>query len=68
VICQHFRVASLGQDLDCNAYVAFSMIGDLGRATRARGDRGDRYLHFEAGAIGHPLYLAAEAPGLGDRN
>lgn len=56
---------SLGQDLAGNACVAFSMIGDLDRATRAHGDRGYRYVHFEAGAIGQRLYLAAEALGLG---
>jgi SagB-type dehydrogenase family enzyme len=56
---------SLGQDLAGNACVAFSMIADLDRATRAHGDRGYRYAHFEAGAIGHRLYLAAEAQGLG---
>ena len=41
------------------------MIGDLGRAVRTYGDRGYRYVHFEAGAIGQRLYLAAEAFGLG---
>ena len=56
---------SLGQDLAGNACVAFSMIGDLDRAARAHGDRGYRYVHFEAGAIGHRLYLAASALGLG---
>jgi SagB-type dehydrogenase family enzyme len=56
---------SLGQDLAGNACVAFSMIADLNRATRAHGDRGYRYAHFEAGAIGHRLYLAAESLGLG---
>jgi SagB-type dehydrogenase family enzyme len=56
---------SLGQDLAGNACVAFSMIGDLERAVHAHGDRGYRYVHFEAGAIGHRLYLAAEALGLG---
>ena len=56
---------SLGQELAGNACVAFSMIGDLERAARAHGDRGYRYVHFEAGAIGHRLYLAAEALGLG---
>jgi SagB-type dehydrogenase family enzyme len=55
---------SLGQDLAGNACVAFSMIGDLDRAVRAHGDRGYRYVHFEAGASGHRLYLAAEAFGL----
>ncbi|MBI3678959.1 MAG: SagB/ThcOx family dehydrogenase [Acidobacteria bacterium] len=56
---------SLGQEIAGNACVAFSMIGDLERAARAHGDRGYRYVHFEAGAIGHRLYLAAEALGLG---
>jgi SagB-type dehydrogenase family enzyme len=56
---------SLGQDLAGNACITFSMIGDLDRATGIYGDRGYRYVHFEAGAIGHRLYLAAEALGLG---
>jgi SagB-type dehydrogenase family enzyme len=56
---------SLGQDLAGNACVTFSMIGDLDRAVRAHGDRGYRFVHFEAGAIGQRLYLAAEALGLG---
>ena len=54
---------SLGQDLAGNACVAFSMVGDFDRATRAYGDRGYRYVHFEAGAIGQRMYLAAEALG-----
>jgi SagB-type dehydrogenase family enzyme len=56
---------SLGQDLAGNACVAFSMVADLDRATRSHGDRGYRYVHFEAGALGQRLYLAAEALGLG---
>ncbi|MBI2679516.1 MAG: SagB/ThcOx family dehydrogenase [Candidatus Solibacter usitatus] len=56
---------SLGQALAGNACVAFSMIADLDRAARVFGDRGYRYAHFEAGAVGHRLYLAAEAHGLG---
>ena len=56
---------SLGQDLAGNACVAFSMIGDLERAASLHGDRGYRYVHFEAGAIGQRLYLSAEALGLG---
>ena len=55
---------SLGQFLAGNACVAFSMIGDLERAVRLYGDRGYRYAHFEAGAIGQCLYVAAEALGL----
>jgi SagB-type dehydrogenase family enzyme len=56
---------SLGQDLAGNACVAFSMIGDFENATSRYGDRGYRYVHFEAGAIGQRMYLAAEALGLG---
>jgi len=56
---------SLGQNLAGNACVTFSMIGDLELAARIYGDRGYRYVHFEAGAIGQSLYLAAEAFGLG---
>jgi SagB-type dehydrogenase family enzyme len=56
---------SLGQDLAGNACVAFSIVGDLDRAARAHGDRGYRYVYFEAGAVGQRLYLAAEALGLG---
>jgi SagB-type dehydrogenase family enzyme len=54
---------SLGQELAGNACVAFSMIADLERAARHHGNRGYRYVHFEAGAIGHRLYLASEALG-----
>jgi SagB-type dehydrogenase family enzyme len=56
---------SLRQDLAGNACVAFSMIADLDRATACHGDRGYRYVHFEAGAIGQRLYVASEALGLG---
>jgi SagB-type dehydrogenase family enzyme len=54
---------SLGQDLAGNSCVTFSMIGNLERAAQLHGDRGYRYVHFEAGAIGQRLYLAAEALG-----
>ncbi len=56
---------SLKQDLAGNACVAFSMIGEMERATRSYGDRGYRFVHFEAGAIGQRLYLAAEDLSLG---
>jgi SagB-type dehydrogenase family enzyme len=56
---------SLVQDLAGNACIAFSMIADLERVTAIHGDRGYRYAHFEAGAIGQRLYLAAESMGLG---
>ncbi len=54
---------SLDQSLAGNACVAFSMIGDLESAALRHGDRGYRYVHFEAGAIGQRLYIAAEALG-----
>jgi len=54
---------SLGQDLAGNSCVTFSMIAELEEAARRHGDRGYRYAHFEAGAIGQRLYLAAEALG-----
>jgi len=56
---------SLGQDLAGNACVTFSMIGDFNRAVHAHGNRCYRYVHFEAGAVGQRLYLAAEALKLG---
>lgn len=64
---QHVAAAglSLGQNLAGNACVAFSIVADLERAVRCYGDRGYRYVHFEAGAVGHRLYLAAEAMGAG---
>jgi SagB-type dehydrogenase family enzyme len=55
---------SLGQDLAGNACLAFSMVGDFENAARLFGDRGYRYVHFEAGAIGQRMYLASEALGL----
>ncbi len=55
---------SLGQELAGNACVAFSMIGDFESAAQAYGDRGYRYVHFAAGAIGQRMYVAAEALGL----
>jgi nitroreductase len=44
---------------------SFSMIGDFEGASSRYGNRGYRYVHFEAGAIGQRMYLAAEALGLG---
>jgi SagB-type dehydrogenase family enzyme len=54
---------SLEQSLAGNACFAVSMIADLARAARAFGNRGYRYAHFEAGAIGQRLYVGAEALG-----
>ena len=55
---------SLGQELAGNACLAISMIGDFENAAHIYGDRGYRYVHFEAGAIGQRMYLASEALGL----
>lgn len=54
---------SLRQSLAGNACVAFSIVADLERAGRHFGNRGYRYAHFEAGAVGHRLYLAADGMG-----
>lgn len=54
---------SLEQQLAGNACFAISMIADLEAAAHLFGNRGYRYVHFEAGAIGQRLYVGAEALG-----
>ncbi len=54
---------SLEQTLAGNACFAVSMVADLERAAGAFGNRGYRYVFFEAGAMGQRLYLGAEALG-----
>jgi SagB-type dehydrogenase family enzyme len=54
---------SLEQALAGNACFAISMVADLATAAEIFGNRGYRYVHFEAGAIGQRLYLGAEALG-----
>jgi len=54
---------SLEQALAGNACFGISMIADLAEAARRFGNRGYRYVHFEAGAIGQRLYVGAEALG-----
>jgi SagB-type dehydrogenase family enzyme len=54
---------SLEQSLAGNACFAVSMIADLAEAAQRFGNRGYRYVHFEAGVIGQRLYLGAEALG-----
>ncbi len=54
---------SLEQTLAGNSCFTVSMIADLGEAARAFGNRGYRYVYFEAGAIGQRLYVGAEALG-----
>lgn len=54
---------SLEQELAGHACVTMSMIADLERAAQVFGNRGYRYIHFEAGFIGQLLYISAEAVG-----
>jgi len=54
---------SLEQSLAGNSCFTVSMIADLAGAARLFGNRGYRYVHFEAGAIGQRLYVGAEALG-----
>jgi len=54
---------SLEQSLAGNSCFAVSMIADLAKAAQVFGNRGYRYVHFEAGAIGQRLYVGAEALG-----
>ena len=51
---------SLEQSLAGNGCFTVSMIADLASAARLFGNRGYRYVYFEAGAIGQRLYLGAE--------
>jgi hypothetical protein len=54
---------SLEQSLAGNSCFTVSMIANLSEAARAFGNRGYRYVYFEAGAIGQRLYVGAEALG-----
>ena len=54
---------SLEQALAGNSCFTVSMIADLVEAARVFGNRGYRYVHFEAGSIGQRLYVGAEALG-----
>jgi SagB-type dehydrogenase family enzyme len=54
---------SLEQPLAGNSCFTVSMIADLREAARVFGNRGYRYVYFEAGAIGQRFYVGAEALG-----
>jgi SagB-type dehydrogenase family enzyme len=54
---------SLEQSLAGNACFSVSMIAGLAQAAQVFGNRGYRYMHFEAGSIGQRLYVGAEALG-----
>jgi SagB-type dehydrogenase family enzyme len=54
---------SLEQSLAGSSCFTISMIAHLAEAARVFGNRGYRYVYFEAGAIGQRLYVGAEALG-----
>jgi SagB-type dehydrogenase family enzyme len=54
---------SLEQPLAGNSCFTVSMIANLAKAAEIFGNRGYRYVYFEAGAIGQRLYVGAEALG-----
>jgi len=57
------KFVSCFQDIAADGCFAVSMIADLELAVELYGDRGYRYVHFEAGLIGQWLYLSATALG-----
>lgn len=57
------KYASCFQDIAADGCFAVSMIADFNTAYRLYGDRGYRYVHFEAGWIGQWLYLGTTALG-----
>ena len=63
-MCSASRLFSASnKPLAGNSCFTISMIADLGEAARVFGNRGYRYVYFEAGAIGQRLYVGAEALG-----
>ena len=63
-MCSASRLFSASNNrLPGNSCFTVSMIADLAEAARVFGNRGYRYVYFEAGAIGQRLYVGAEALG-----
>ncbi|MBI4081875.1 MAG: SagB/ThcOx family dehydrogenase [Candidatus Lambdaproteobacteria bacterium] len=62
---EHAGYLGLEQALPADASVALYFLADLGPILERFGNRGYRAVHFEAGAIGGRLYLAAYAQRLG---
>jgi len=54
----------LSQPWVAKAHVVVIVTAVASRLLHRYGDRGYRYVHFEAGAIGQRMYLASEALGL----
>ena len=57
------KYVSCFQDIAAHGCVAFSMVADLNVAYKMFGDRGYRYVHYEAGFMGQLLYLTSTALG-----
>jgi hypothetical protein len=58
------RIASCHQEIASDGAYSLAMIADFGETIRGRGPWWYRYLYWEAGILGHVLYLEAEAAGL----
>lgn len=54
---------SLNQDIAGDSAFAMSCISNFDYALRTYGNRGYRYIHYEAGFMGQALYLGATATG-----
>ncbi len=57
--------AALGQASIRTAAAVLVLAADYPRTTRVYGERGNRYVHMEAGHIGENVHLQCEALGLG---
>jgi SagB-type dehydrogenase family enzyme len=58
----------MGQPVACDAGVVLLIAADVQRLLRKYGDRGYRYILFEAGHVAQNLNLVAGALGLGSCN
>ena len=54
---------SLNQDIASDSAFAISFISNFDYALNTYGDRGYRYIHYEAGFLGQSLYSGATASG-----
>jgi hypothetical protein len=58
------RLISCHQEIAADGAFGLGMIADFGATIRERGPWWYRQLHWEAGVLGHVLYLGAEAAGV----
>lgn len=60
--CRNFaKYASCMQDIACDGVFAVSLVADMKAAYDLYGERFYRYVHQEAGFIGHMFYLTAKS-------